>query len=167
MQCDDAYAFLIIHVPPLHYWYWHRKGNRHTSTWECGSQQVASSAGPAWPIKGSMCYKQSLKSQSTCCIEIIWYKHFLTDVSYGGMERIQSWKEQKCILRSSYILHLPPCATNITVHGGQLPLQLLWKEKMLRYWDTLRCWDTGIDSVQRRFQTSSSCKCICLDATNW
>jgi len=156
-----TYAFLFIHVPPLHYWYWHRKGTGIQVLWNVAhskSQVQSSSAGPAWPIKGSMCYKQYLKSQSTCCIEIIWYKHFLMDVSYGGMERIQSWKEQECTLRSSYILHLLPCATNITVHGGQLPLQLLWKvtpstpvesypfnscgKKIC--WDTEILWDANI-----------------------
>ena len=69
------------------------------------------------------------------------------------MERFQSWKEQKCILRSSYILHLLPCATNITVHGGQLPFNsCMWKvtpstpverknAEILRYFEMLRYWN--------------------------
>ena len=38
-----------------------------------------------------------------------------------------------------YILNLPPSATNMAVCGelGQLPLHLLWRERILRYWNRL------------------------------
>ena len=38
-----------------------------------------------------------------------------------------------------YILNLPLSATNMAVHGelGQLPLHLLWRERILRYWNRL------------------------------
>ena len=47
-----------------------------------------------------------------------------------------------------YILNLPPSATNMAVCGelGQLPLHLLWRE---------RIYVTGLDSVQRRFRIFS------------
>ena len=38
-----------------------------------------------------------------------------------------------------YVLHLPLNASNIAVHGevGQLPLHLLWKKRILKYWHRL------------------------------
>ncbi len=38
-----------------------------------------------------------------------------------------------------YILHLPPSASNMAVRGelGQLPIHLLWREKILKYWNRL------------------------------
>ena len=38
-----------------------------------------------------------------------------------------------------HILHVPITATNIAVRGelGQLPIHLIWKERILRYWDRL------------------------------
>lgn len=38
-----------------------------------------------------------------------------------------------------YILNLPPSATNMAVRGelGQLPLHLLWRERILSYWNRL------------------------------
>ena len=38
-----------------------------------------------------------------------------------------------------HILHVPLTASNIAVRGelGQLPIHLIWKDKILRYWDRL------------------------------
>ena len=38
-----------------------------------------------------------------------------------------------------HILHVPLTASNIAVRGelGQLPIHLIWKERILRYWDRL------------------------------
>ena len=38
-----------------------------------------------------------------------------------------------------FVLYLPPNATTAAIRGelGQLPIHLLWKERILRYWNRL------------------------------
>ena len=55
-----------------------------------------------------------------------------------------------------YILNLPPSATNMAVRGelGQLPLHLLWREKILCYWNRL-CSEEIPDLLREAFHLST------------
>ena len=55
-----------------------------------------------------------------------------------------------------YILHLPLNASNDAVHGevGQLPLHLLWKERILKYWHRLCSEDIPVLLKQAMVQAS-------------
>ena len=54
-----------------------------------------------------------------------------------------------------YILNLPPSATNMAVRGelGQLPLHLLWRERILSYWNRL-CSEEIPDLLKEAFHLS-------------
>ena len=64
-----------------------------------------------------------------------------------------------------YVLHLPLNASNIAVRGevGQLPLHLLWKERVLKYWHRLCSEDISVLLKQAMVQacqlgeTSNNC----------
>ena len=110
---------------------------RHTSSWECDSQQMACAIKLDRPLSIKerrlyLCYKQF---SHYGCIKTIW----CSDIA-------QSWKRQKCIFYSA-------SPTKCNKHGC---MQRAWTvilsslvERKKEYWDT------GIDSTQRRFQTSS------------
>ena len=55
-----------------------------------------------------------------------------------------------------YILNLPQSATNMAVSGelGQLPLHLLWRERILHYWNRL-CSDEIPDLLREAFHLAS------------
>ena len=55
-----------------------------------------------------------------------------------------------------YILNLPLSATNMALHGelGQLPLHLLWRERILSYWNRL-CSEETPDLLREAFHLST------------
>ena len=75
----------------------------------------------------------TLKLFETMVLPILSYESEI----WGFMEDISLEAVELHYLK--YILHVPLTETNIAVRGelGQLPIQLIWKERILRYWDRL------------------------------
>ena len=111
---------------------------RHTSSWECDSQQMACAIKLDRPLSIKerrlyLCYKQF---SHYGCIKTIW----CSDIA-------QSWKRQKCIFW--YIFCISHQVKQAWLYAESLDSHPFISCGKKEYWDT------GIDSAQRRFQTSS------------
>ena len=102
---------------------------RHTSSWECDSQQMASTIKLNRPPVNQG-KKALFVLQTILPLRLNW--NYL--MQWYGPELEKT--EMHLLI---YILHLPPSATSMAVCRklGQSPLHLLWKERILRYWNRL------------------------------
>ena len=130
---------------------------RHTSSWQCDSQQMASTIKLNRPlsIKGRrlyLCYKQY---SHYGCIETVW----CNDIA-------QSWKRQKCIFWSIFCI------------SHQVQQAWLYAESLDSH-PFISCgkkeyWDTGINSIRSPYGLltlfrgdSRPPQESCLDAAIW
>ena len=92
------------------------------------------------------------------CIEVIWCYDTASTIlrlwTMGSRSGSRAGGNKNAFCK--YILNLPPSATNMAVCGelGQLPLHLLWRERILSYWNRL-CSEGIPDLLREAFHLST------------